>query len=92
MLELSAAAASIIRELASTIAPDDALVRISPSQHGGKIDWQVAFVQVAAPDDRVWQTRGMTLCVAPEVSRALASQLLDVTQRPEGRRLILRPG
>jgi Fe-S cluster assembly iron-binding protein IscA len=90
VLEISASAATVVRDLAATIASERALVRFAShptaTDHGCHVD----FVEVPQPDDRVWQSQGMRLCADPALSRQLAGKLLDVAQGWDGRTLVIR--
>jgi Fe-S cluster assembly iron-binding protein IscA len=92
MLQLTTQAAELIRELRTTHGGGDELLRVSsrgagPSQD---LDLMLAFVSTAGHDDQVGDSEGISVCVASDVADALDDKVLDVSERPEGRGLVIR--
>jgi Fe-S cluster assembly iron-binding protein IscA len=90
MLQLTTDAAELIRELRTERATDDALLRISPRSNFDGAGLVLGFVPAPETDDQVGESEGVPMCIASDLADALADKVLDVTEEPNGRSLILR--
>ena len=91
MLQLTTEAADLIREIRTEHAAGDALLRVAPrGAFNGGGGLMLGFVPAADVADQVGESEGVPMCVAPELADALEDKVLDVTDAPDGKALILR--
>jgi Fe-S cluster assembly iron-binding protein IscA len=91
MLQLTqAAAVELAGSRRAQGLPDTAGIRVygQPTPEG-ELALGVTFAEVPAEDDQVTERDGMRLFVAPEVAEPLAAASLDVTETPEGTKLVI---
>lgn len=90
MLTLSPTAAAYIataREQSGI--PDDATLRIAPTDGAGADQIGLGFVDQPFDGDQVGDAHGLTYCVAPEIAPDLDAAKLDLTD--DGESLMLVP-
>lgn len=71
--------------------PNDASLRIGAASDGDAPGITLGFVDEPLKGDAVGESHGLPVCVAPEVSAALDSAVLDVVSDDEGAHLVLVP-
>jgi Fe-S cluster assembly iron-binding protein IscA len=92
MLQVTEAAASVLREVVEPPEVPGTAVRIQPIQTpAGKP--AISFQPVTGPQqgDAEGEAQGLDVFVAPELSESLDEAVLDAQQTPEGTELFLRP-
>ena len=90
MLQLTTDAAELIRELRTERAAGDALLRVSRRGDFDAAELVLGFVPAAEVGDQVGESEGVPMCIASGLADALTDKVLDVTDEPNGRSLILR--
>ncbi|MGH2674791.1 MAG: hypothetical protein ACRDH1_05195 [Actinomycetota bacterium] len=92
MLQVTEAAASILRQAVEAPEVPGSAVRIQPVQ-GPAGEPAISFQPVAGPTegDAEGNASGLDVFVAPELSDPLDEAVLDARQTEEGAELFLRP-
>jgi hypothetical protein len=92
MLQVTEAAASVLRQVVEAPEVPGSAIRIQPVQTPGG-EPGISFQPVSSPreGDAESQASGLDVFVAPELSDPLAEALLDARQTQEGPELFLRP-
>jgi Fe-S cluster assembly iron-binding protein IscA len=90
MLQLTTEAADLIRGLRAERGAGDALLRVSSRGASDGSDLTLGFVPAADVGDQVGESEGVPMCVASDLADELDDKVLDVTDAPDGKALIVR--
>lgn len=92
MLQVTEAAASVLRQTVEAPEAPGSAVRIHPVQTpGGETGISFEPVSTAKEGDTEGQAPGLDVFVAPELADPLDEAVLDARQTQEGAELFLRP-
>jgi Fe-S cluster assembly iron-binding protein IscA len=91
MLQVTAEAAELINEVRREQAiPETHGLRIYGRPTGEGLALNVEFTESPEEGDQITEQQGTQLFVAPEVAEPLSDAFIDVEEKEEGSRLVLR--
>ena len=90
MVQLSPAAADVVRRARDEGGNEDRLLRFAPDSQVDGDRLRLSFVASARPGDQVAEEHGVRVCVASDVAESLTHAVLDVKDTQGRPKLVLR--